>query len=681
MNIKASILFLVTLAAGSGVYAQTPLRPDAPSHIPKRVPSEDAQPEPETTPADEVTAEPYAWKILPPLGLREPSTIDTLYVNYAQRFVPSMVTDAYGTTGNFGAPGRTLLYFEREPMSDFFFADALRYWKPSLSGMKFYNTRIPMTLLSYNNAGGKENAQDRLHGIFSGNVDARGQVGAMIDYLYSKGCYDYQATKHLNWGFSGSYIGDRYEFQGFFNHWNMLNMENGGITDDLYITDPAQLQGGQASIQPKAIPTNLTGAFNRVSGAQLYLNNTYNVGFWKEEEVDDTTTVSTYVPVTRFVWTLDYQKGRHTFRDTQASDTEFWKNTYLYPEESNDRTSYWSLSNTLGVQLLEEFNKFAKFGLSAFITHQIRNYKQTTDTIDRVIPLPEGLSPYPVGKVPASHNENLLWVGGQLTKQRGSILTYDATARFGLIGPVVGDLEIDGRVNTRFPLFGDSVSITGYGRFRNVAAPYLMNHYVSNHFIWENDFGKTRSLRLGGILNIPHTRTYIDAGVENVQNLIYFGPDCLPVQAGGSVQVVSASLHQNFKFGPLVWQNRVTLQTSSYEAVIPLPKLAVYSNLSLNFKVAGVLHVQLGVDCDYYTKYKSIDYQPATMTFYNQRTVDVGGYPLMNAFANMKLSKVRFYVMMSHVNQGMMGDNYFSLPHYPINPRRFQMGLSVDFPN
>lgn len=681
MNIKTSILFFMTLATGSGVYAQTPLRPDAPAHIPTHAPSGDVLPEQETTPAEEVTAEPYAWKILPPLGLREPSTIDTLYVNYAQRFVPSLVADAYGTTGNFGAPGRTLLYFEREPMSDFFFTDALRYWKPSLAGMKFYNTRIPMTLLSYNNAGGKENAQDRLHGIFSGNVDAHGQVGAMIDYLYSKGCYDYQATKHLNWGFSGSYIGDRYEFQGFFNHWNMLNMENGGITDDLYITDPAQLQGGQASIQPKAIPTNLTGAFNRVSGAQLYLNNTYNVGFWKEEEVDDTTTVRTYVPVTRFVWTLDYQKGRHTFRDTQASDTEFWKNTYLYPDESNDRTNYWSLSNTLGVQLIEEFNKFAKFGLSAFVTHQIRNYKQTTDTIDRVVPLPDGLSPYPVGKVPGSHSENLLWVGGQLTKQRGSILTYDATARFGLIGPAVGDLEIDGRVNTRFPLFGDSVSITGYGRFRNVAAPYLMNHYVSNHFIWDNDFGKTRSLRLGGILNIPHTRTYINAGVENVQNLIYFGPDCLPVQAGGSVQVVSASLHQDFKFGPLVWQNRVTLQTSSDETVIPLPKLAVYSNLSLNFKVAGVLHVQLGVDCDYYTKYKSIDYQPATMTFYNQRTIDVGGYPLMNAFANMKLSKVRFYVMMSHVNQGMMGDNYFSLPHYPINPRRFQMGLSVDFPN
>ena len=53
----------------------------------------------------------------------------------------------------------------------------------------------------------------------------------------------------------------------------------------------------------------------------------------------------------------------------------------------------------------------------------------------------------------------------------------------------------------------------------------------------------------------------------------------------------------------------------------------------------------------------------------------------MNAYINMKLGRTRFYVMMSHVNQGLMGNNYFSMPHYPLNPRRFQIGLSVDFPN
>ena len=94
-----------------------------------------------------------------------------------------------------------------------------------------------------------------------------------------------------------------------------------------------------------------------------------------------------------------------------------------------------------------------------------------------------------------------------------------------------------------------------------------------------------------------------------------------------------------------------------------------------------MLDVQLGVDCDYYTKYKAVDYQPATMAFYNQNEIECGNYPFMNAYVNMKLGKTRFYIMMSHVNQGLNGTNYFSMPHYPLNPRRFQLGLSIDFAN
>lgn len=194
--------------------------------------------------------------------------------------------------------------------------------------------------------------------------------------------------------------------------------------------------------------------------------------------------------------------------------------------------------------------------------------------------------------------------------------------------------------------------------------------------------GKTRSLRFGGILDIPHTRTRINAGVENVQNHIYFNPSAMPVQHGGSVQVVSATLEQSLRAGILNWDNRLIYQKSSNQAVIPLPELTVYSNLYLLFKVARVLDVQFGVDCDYYTSYNAMGYQPATMTFYNQSDVKVGNYPFMNAYINMKLSKARFYVLFSHVNQGMFGgSNYFSAAHYPLNPRRFQIGISVDFNN
>lgn len=208
-----------------------------------------------------------------------------------------------------------------------------------------------------------------------------------------------------------------------------------------------------------------------------------------------------------------------------------------------------------------------------------------------------------------------------------------------------------------------------------------MNNFVSNHFIWKNDFGKTRTLRFGGWLTLPQTGTYINAGVENIQNMIYFGQNCMPVQHGGSVQIVSLTLKQNLSVGILHWNNEVTFQTSSNDVVLPLPKVAVYSNLYLLFKVARVLDVQFGIDCDYYTKYYAPNYQPSTTMFYNQREIQCGNYPFMNAYANMKLGKARFYVLFSHVNQGLCGNNYFALPHYPMNPRRFQLGVSVDFAN
>ena len=617
----------------------------------------------------------YAWTLLEPLGLREKSTIDTLLYNYYLRSVPSGISPAYATTGNLGGEGRNLLYFEQTPMSDFFFIDALSAWLPNSSTLKFYNTRIPMTLLSYNTSVGSQTVQDHLKADFSGNINKKAQIGAMVDFIYSKGNYNFQATKDLIWGASGSYLGDRYEMQAYYYHYDMLNKESGGIVDDRYITNPAEVQGGTTKVDTKSIPTYFTAAHSRVKGSNLLVNNRYKIGYWDKKMGGDSVISKTYIPVTSLIWTLKYKDNNHLFISTAGGEnSNFFDNTYFDKAKTIDRTSYWSLSNTLGVSLLEGFNKYAKFGLSAFATHQIREYKLRADS---VLPyLPHGMTELPTGKT-----QNLLWIGGQLTKQRGALLNYDITAKFGLVGPSFGNVDVIGNISTRFKMLGDSVTIAGYGWFKNESAPFLMENYVSNHFIWKNDFSKVRNYRIGGKLNIPHIGTHINVGVENVENHIYFNEKCLPQQYDGHVQVFSASLDQRLRIGILNWDNKITYQTSSNQSIIPLPNFAIYSNLYLLFKVAKVLDVQLGVDCDYYTKYKGIAYQPATMSFYNQNEVEIGNYPFMNVYANMKLDKARFYLMVSHVNQGWFGNNYFSLPHYPLNPLKFQLGVSVDFAN
>ena len=618
----------------------------------------------------------YAWKIIEPLGLHEEASIDTLPINYGQRSVPSMASLAWATTGNYGAQGIDMIWSGRPEMSDFFFRDAVEQWIPTAKTMKFYNTRTPMTLLSYNTAGSRDNTQEHLSGTFSGNASKEIQIGALLDYIYSKGCYANQSDKGLIWGFSGSYMGPRYELQAWFNQYNMLNKENGGITDPLYITDPALVQGGVTSVDYRNIPTRLTGAHTRNKGKELMVNNRYKVGYWHEERDENDSVISrTYIPVTSFIYTLNYRSGAHEFTNSKI-DPDFFENTYLNPNLTGDRTSYWGLSNTVGVSLLEGFHKYAKFGLAAYLTYELNRYTQTPDTLDKT-----GLTPFPEGvAIPGSATENKVRVGGQLTKQRGSILRYAATAEIGLLGAAAGEILADGNVETRIPLPFDTLSIVGFARFTNLSSPYLMRNYLSNHFVWQNDFGKERRFKFGGSLIVPRSGTKVSVYAENIQNHIYFGENFLPRQFGGSVQIFSAALRQDLHVGILHWDNSVVYQTTSNDNVIALPNLAVYSNLYLKFKIA-TLYVQLGVDCDYYTRYYAPNYQPATEAFANQHDIKIGNYPFINAYANMKLSKVRFYVMMSNVGQNWISRDYFSMPNYPLNPRRFQLGLSIDFAN
>lgn len=632
-----------------------------------------------------------AWTLSYPLGAHEVSTLDTLLYNYQRQSIPSMQTDAYATTGNLGAPGIDMIFFNRKPYSTFFFDNAIDRWIPSFSGEKFYNVYIPTTILSYNFAGNKQNHQDRLNAQFAGNVNRKIGLGAFMDYLYSKGVYENQAVKNLSFGFQGYYTGDRYEMQAFFNHFNSVNKENGGITDDLYITDPAELQGGVDKIEAKSIPTRLSNAHSRLIGTQFYMSHAYKVGFWKDNpdaNPQDSVNLEIYVPVTKFIYSMQYEDGHHLFHnDNQSQAKDFWQNFYLNPSSTSDETRYWTLTNTVGISMIEGFQRWAKFGLSAYASYQIRRFTQDTyyeqpelsdDETASLTPLPQGFNIAP------RNTQNLLWVGGRLAKEQGSILHYRANARFGLVGDVAGDVEIDGNISTRFRMLKDTVHIGAYANFYNKAPSYLLNHYISNHFAWNNNFGKTRNLRIGGELFIPWSNTLLKAGVENIQNLIYFNQESLPAQYDGNIQVFSATLQQNLKFGIWNWNNTVTYQVSSENTVLPLPKLAIYSNMFLGFTAFRVLHLQIGVDCDYYTGYKGYDYQPATMTFHLQdpeKAITVGNYPYCNVYATAKLYKVRFYVLWSHFNQGLFGKNYFSLPHYPLNPRRLQLGLSIDFAN
>lgn len=639
-----------------------------------------------------------AWTLSWPLGTHVASTVDTLLYNYQRQFVTALTSDCYSTTGQFSGPGIDMIYFQRERPSYFFFNDALGKWVPRFSSQKFYNMYIPFTQLSYNWGVGTNSRTDHLKATFAGNVNRRIGIGAWVNYPYTMASYAEQAAKELGYGFSVYYTGSRYEMQAFYNHWNHVNKESGGIEDDLYIKDPAQLQGGINSIEAKSIPTRLKDTHNRVVGGEFYMSHAYKLGFWRDiTQETDTVKREEFVASTKFVYSLDWKTGRHLFINTKPSD--YWKDTYFDLSGSRDETNYWSVANTLGVEMVEGFQKWAKFGLMAYATYEIDRYNFNVDGLSEFLDgssdsdnepdagtegdeTASGLTPLDRNKIPAlTETRSRLWVGGRIEKTKGTTIRYAADAKFGILGEAAGEIDVSGKLQTQFRLGKDTVKIEADGYFRNLSPDYIARHYVSNHFVWNNDFGKIRSFRAQGRLYIPWSRTTLHVGFDNIQNCIYFDSASKPKQYSGSVQILSASIDQKLKFGIWNWDNTLTWQMTSDEDIMPLPALTLYSNMYLRFKAFKHLEMQVGVDCNWYTKYKGYSYQPATMAFTQQGAdaVDVGNFIFSDVYLTARLYKVRFFLMCSNLSQGWFDKNYFSLAHYPLDPRQFRVGLSIDF--
>jgi len=211
-----------------------------------------------------------------------------------------------------------------------------------------------------------------------------------------------------------------------------------------------------------------------------------------------------------------------------------------------------------------------------------------------------------------------------------------------------------------------------------------MRHYHSNHYWWDNEnLDKEFRTRLEGEISVKRWQTNLKAGVENIKNYTYFNNKAIPAQFADNIQILSACVQQNFKFGIFHLDNEVIFQKSSNQTIIPLPDFSLYHNVYLQTRLAKkVLFLELGADVRYFTKYYAPAYSAAMGQYHlqsNSDQVEIGGYPIVNLYANLHLKRTRIFVMMYHVNQGMGNSNYFLVPHYPINPRLLKLGFSWNF--
>ena len=685
------------------------------------------------------------WTVDRKFGDIIPTEVDTMPHLFPQSTLAAGKFGQYNTVGTNYAARQNRIFMDRREKSQFAFLDVYDQVMKNPDERHFTQTLSPITNLTYDNCGNNQNGEDHLDAKFAVNAGKRLGIGFDVNYAYARGYYQNQSVSHFGATFYTSYLGDQYQLHAIYSTYHQKATENGGITNDNYITHP-ELSG--QSFNANEIPVFLQQHWNRNDNDRFFLTHRYAVGFYRqvkmtEEEIEakkfamaaakekaeaaakakadsleedfsnikpqasnlraqtstpndsllnDSTEMfmkREFVPVTSFIHTAEAGSfdRRYTAYDTPK---KFFANTYYnYFENSfggdsiKDITKHLYLRNTLAIALLEGFNKYVPAGLKIFATHEMRRFEMPAITNDNALL--------------ERTTENTVSIGGQLIKSQGHTLHYNAKAETWIIGEDLGQLKLDGNADVNFPLFGDTVRLAAKAYIHRLNPTFYERHYHAKHFWWDNSMSHETRTRIEGAFTYEKTSTTLRVGLEEIQNYTYYGMSYTSAdekhtlmqagvrQHGGNLNVMTAQLDQKLRLGPLHWDNILTYQTSSNDKVLPLPTLNVFSNLYLEFMVAKVLRVELGGSATWFTEYDAPEFCPAINQFAVQENAStrtkVGNFPFVDVYANLHLKHARFFLLMQNATDTSFNRAYFLTPHYPMNASVLHFGISWNFFN
>ena len=634
-----------------------------------------------------VPMEIHQWKVGEKLGEVIPVNADTLQHLFQNWHLTEGVNGEYNFLGNMGSPRQSRIFFNRPTNTTFDFLQPYDYFYTSPGRFLFTDTKSPYTNLSYHSSGNKIDGDDRFRAYFSTNAGKHFGVGFLFDYLYARGRYDNQAGSQMNFSLFSFYKSDRYNYHLLASRYHMKQTENGGITDDRYITRPEETDGSNSNFGTSDIPVKLEEVWSRDDLYDIFFTHNYNFGFYREKLTveNDSLVVDSidneFVRVARITHTANV---KHNQRDyiSHRNIRGYYADTFL-PYDSIDNTKHLSIENRVALSLCEGFSRWAFADVTAYASYR---YDRHT--------LPDTIGSREYRK---KYGEHIVSVGGIIDSNVGNNLHYRVEGETAIGGDYIGTFSLTGEADLMMRLWNREVKLSANAFVKNNLPSFYYRHYHSEHYWWDNDLDKEFKTRIEGVLEIPAWKTRLSVGLENIKNYTYIANNSTNLpgtknylsslcvrQEKDNIQVLSATLKQDLKFGIFNFNTELTYQHSSNDDVLPLPALNVYANLFIKFKIAKVLNTELGADVRYFTEYYAPDYSPALGQFVQQNpgeNVKIGNYPFTSVYANFLLKQTRFYVKYSHINEGTGKRNYFLAPHYPVAPAVFWFGLSWNFYN
>ena len=610
-----------------------------------------------------------------------------------------------------GSPVQLYDYFKRQQEDNAIFYTPYRLWNHSAEDLPQYNTKTPYTELAYYGTlfANKEKEESNVKVLTTQNITPELNLTLEFKRYGSNGMLKREDTGNRTFVAATNYTGKKYLMHAGFIYNKIDRSENGGIIDETWIRD--------TTVDSREIDVYLRDASNKIKRNTVFLDQTYRIpfsflkdlkgrkerkraealrdsimscgdsiaiaAFLEAENVKmdeeaakaDTVKMDTDVTTAFIGHSSEYSVFRKTYTDniSDQNGRDFYNDMfYLNPARSRDSLRVMRLENKVFIRLQPWKDDGIVSKLDVGIGDKLVNYYSFRP------------ADYVQGGTNVIQNSLYLYAGanGQYKKY----LTWNAKGKYNFLGYEINDFGIE--ANMAFSAFPfrrhrQSPLTVGVHFETNLNEPdYYQQRLYTNHFKWENDFGKISDTRLEASLSIPRWDLAASFGYALLSNNIYYDNMGIVRQNTTPMSVMTATLKKNFRIWKFHLDHQAMLQLSSNEEVMPLPLVTLNFRYYLQFDVVKkVMQMQIGANGTYNTKWYAPAYNPVLGVFHNQNIREYGNCPYIDAFVNIQWKKASIFIKVVNLNMGWPNKSadYFTAAGYIAPQRAIKFGITWPF--
>lgn len=568
--------------------------------------------------------------------------------------------DRYGLLpfANTGQTYNTLIYnFDTKTTTPGSVAQARHFNYMGVEDIKYFHLPTPVTDLYYRTA---FQQGQQLDAFFAMNTKKRINFSIGYKGLRSLGNYANSLTSTGNFRAAFSYRtkNDKYHIRAHWVAQDLLNEENGGLTDQAI----AQFTSNDPMFSEREqLGVNLNNTQNILDGTRVYVNHHYNLLNRKDSLANYNLRVGHIFNSENKFYQLEQNAASDLFGEA-FEDGAF-----------RDRTDQEETYNELFATFEDQ-----KLGTLTFQANAL-TYDYGYKTAIIVDQNEDGVNE----TIPNRLQGTNIAVGGRYANVIGK-LDVSGEAQVNVIGDFEG-FNIYGEIG--YDITEDahlSASVLSNSRPANYNHLLSQSNYVN--YIWHNapTYDNVITNTLKAVITSKKWAN-VDVSATSLTGYAYFGlnQDSLvtSLQSQEAINHLKITANREFTYGKFALDATVTLQNvSGEEGVLNVPDFVTRGSLYFSdrlFKKA--LLMQTGVTLNYFSQYNLNGYDPVLAEFFVQNEQEFGAFPLVDVFLNLKVRQTRIFFKAEHINSGFTGNNFFSAPGYPYRDFNIRFGLVWNF--